>query len=291
MASWPDGPILCGIDFSKDSKHAWLVAQALAQQLSRPLIVVTAIDPLLAEAGRSHYGEKFVEENASKDLAKFLGEASVAYTTVVEVGAAGDALVKAAAAQRASLIVVGTRGLGRTKRLFFGSTALRILRTSEHPVLAVPADIETPAKAAGNRFAHLVCGVDFSESSLHAARMASDLGRQISASVTIVHAVARIAVPETWDCARGLVGRHARRGSHVAAAGSDADARLTRASGHRARRRRRGRHRRGGQPPGDADRVGARRPRWTSAGDARLPNPHGGEGASDGDPGSNGLTC
>ena len=198
------------------------MARTLAHQLDRPLLVVTAVDPLLAEAGRAKYGEKFADENAANDLARFLLEGDVArvkaghdvmdlpgfrsesgglgavsqdFTTLVEIGAPADALLRAAHEHNASLIVVGTRGLGRTKRLFFGSTALKILRSTDRAVLAVPhAD---DAHAA--RFDHIVCGVDFSEPSLNAARAAAQLGRRLSAPVHLVHAVERIAVPQTWD--------------------------------------------------------------------------------------------
>ena len=163
--TWPDGPVLCGVDFSSDSHHAWTVARTLAHQLDRPLLVVTAVDPLLAEAGRAKYGDKFADENAASDLMKFLWEGDVArlkaghhdleipgeksgagglgvvsqdFTTLVEVGAPADALLRAARDQHASIIVVGTRGLGRAKRLFFGSTALKILRHTDRAVLAVP---------------------------------------------------------------------------------------------------------------------------------------------------------
>lgn len=197
MTAWPDGPILAGIDFSPDSHHAWTIARTLAHQLDRPLVVVTAVDPLLAEAGRAKYGDTFVEENAANDLATFLLEGDVArdFTTLVEVGAPADALLRAAHEQNASLVVVGTRGLGRTKRLFFGSTALKLLRHTDRAVLTVPhgADLHH------TRFDHIVCGVDFSDQSLHAARTATELGDQLSAPVTLVHAVAQIAVPQTWD--------------------------------------------------------------------------------------------
>jgi nucleotide-binding universal stress UspA family protein len=218
MAAWPDGPFLVGIDFSQDSRHAWLVARTLAQQLERRLVVVTAIDPLLAEAGKTKFGEKFVEDGASADLAKFLFETDMArmaarpgdgprsyesfeFATVLEVGPPAEALIKAAQEHHASLIVVGTRGLGRTKRLFFGSTALKVLRTTDRPVLAVPSAGPSASGDAGSQFTHIVCAVDFSEPSMQAARVGSALGQRLGASVTLVHAVAQIAVPETWDLA------------------------------------------------------------------------------------------
>ena len=198
MMTWPDGPVLCGIDFSSDSHHAWTMARTLAHQLDRPLLVVTAVDPLLAEAGRAKYGNQFADENAASDLARFLLEGDAVaqdFTTLVEIGAPAESLLRAAHEHHASLIVVGTRGLGRTKRLFFGSTALKILRSTDRAVLAVPH----AADAHAARFDHIVCGIDFSEPSLNAARAAVELGRCLSAPVHLVHAVARIAVPQTWD--------------------------------------------------------------------------------------------
>ena len=41
-------PLVCGIDFSVDSRRALVFAANLAGRLQRPLTVVTVIDPLLA---------------------------------------------------------------------------------------------------------------------------------------------------------------------------------------------------------------------------------------------------
>ena len=84
----------------------------------------------------------------------------------VDIAASDPALATATVARRenASLVICG---LGRHRivdRLLGDETALAIIRTSEHPVLAVPDDFAHRPRCA-------VVGVDFSEDSLRAIEL------------------------------------------------------------------------------------------------------------------------
>jgi nucleotide-binding universal stress UspA family protein len=193
----PDGPFLCGVDFSEGSRHALVEAFTLATRLNRPLVVVSAIDPLLAEAARSRYGDERMMSDGQRDLSAFVDDAlptGAQVSLVVAVGHGGDALMHEADRRHAAMIVVGTRGLGRAKRLLFGSTTLRVLRATTRPVLAVP-----PRARDGARVSRVLCGVDFSDASMAAARCGVELGQALGARVTLVHAVAPITMHATWD--------------------------------------------------------------------------------------------
>ena len=101
-----------------------------------------------------------------------------------------------------ALIVVGTRGLGRAERIIFGSTTLRLMRTTTWPVLAVPhapADHGHGPAAAPLAIDRLICGVDFSTASKAAARAAHTLGQALSVPVEIVHAVQMTARPAVCE--------------------------------------------------------------------------------------------
>lgn len=83
-------------------------------------------------------------------------------------------------AQRpAQLLVMGARGHGGWERLLLGSTADRVLRTHELPVLLVRSAVEGPYRRIG-------IATDFSRASLTAARFALDLCPQ--AIALLIHA-------------------------------------------------------------------------------------------------------
>jgi len=93
----------------------------------------------------------------------------------------------------ARLLVVGLGGHGPAARFFGNETALRLMRASQTPVLAV----DTRMRALPNR---IVVAMDFSESSIEAARLAIDIASP-AATLTLVHVVPwerNEYVPEHW---------------------------------------------------------------------------------------------
>lgn len=198
-----DGPIVCGVDFSEPSRRALRYAHALAGALGQPLVVIGAIDPLIAEAA-TRMGPASLPDQARRDLEALVhttigatAAGAAPPSVLVPVGPADRELLAGARAAHASAIVIGTEGLGRAQRLVFGSTTRRVMRHTDRPVLAVP-----PAKNGGAEAAlpaRILCGVDFSEASRSAARAAVALGQRLDVPVTLVHAIARLTMPSMWD--------------------------------------------------------------------------------------------
>jgi nucleotide-binding universal stress UspA family protein len=195
--------IVCGVDFSGASARAVAWAHLLAGRLNRRLLVLAAIDPLLANAAQMQSGAARFLEDARRDLDQFVARsirgAAGQATLEVAVGEPAELLLAAASATDA-MVVVGTHGLGRAERLFFGSTTLRLMRTATRPVLAVPrrereADAAPPEPAPER----IVCGVDFSAASVAAARAAHALAAALSLPLTLAHAVTIVTVPTVWD--------------------------------------------------------------------------------------------
>lgn len=196
------GPIVCGVDFSPSSSHALGCAAALASRLGRPLRLVSAVEPLLAEAAKLQRRSGEFIQQVRRDLdeqAAKLGLASESVTTFVEAGEPAPVLIAAAESARASLIVVGTRGIGRTARFFLGSTTTRLLRATDRPVLAVPGLDDAAPPREWTPFTQIVCGVDFSEGSIAAAEAASDIARALGAQCLFLHAVVPAAIPVIWE--------------------------------------------------------------------------------------------
>lgn len=192
-------PVICGVDFSQDSARALAFARSFSVRLGCPLTAVAAAEPLLAEAADAKYGEGQFLEQAQEDLRAFTDPIAPDATLLVEVGEASRVLLAAAVAAHAGLVVVGTRGLGRTARALLGSTTLRLMRSTDRPVLAIPpAEHEDTPALDASETNRVVCGVDFSDASLVAARAAVALGEALSVPVTLLHAVPRVLVPAAW---------------------------------------------------------------------------------------------
>ena len=201
------GPILCGVDFSDQSRRALFLAAALAGRLEVPLHVVTVIDPLLAEAAEIEYGHGRLETDTRRDLDAFVQaavpEGSKVAATLgkrTEVGEPSQMLLQIAAHEGASIVVVGTQGVGWVKRIWLGSTTMRLLRAAAVPVLAVPT--RDGAAIADHRadlgFDRLLCGVDFSSASEAAARLGALLSSRLSVPMSLLHIEAPTPVKDTW---------------------------------------------------------------------------------------------
>ena len=194
MTSTSGGPIVVGIDFSPESRQALTAAAALAGQLGAALHVVSAVEPLLAEAALQANQLKPYLEQIGNDLRAFAAEspgAGAALTCEAQVGEPAVLLTAAADRLRARLIVVGSRGHGRAARLLLGSTTMRVLRSTNHSVLVTDwRDQQSSGDANSQpvRVTNIVCGVDFSDGSLAAVKEAVKLSADLKASLALVHA-------------------------------------------------------------------------------------------------------
>ena len=77
---------------------------------------------------------------AQKQLARLVAKAKGARVRargIVREGVVADQIVRAARAQRADLIVIGTHGRTGVARFFLGSVAARVAATAPCPVLTV----------------------------------------------------------------------------------------------------------------------------------------------------------
>jgi nucleotide-binding universal stress UspA family protein len=200
--------ILCPVDLSDTSLRALQHASALAgwyESLLTALYVDTTLPiengdfafappPVLAAAGSSR---------ALEDVRTFASRAS----SVTKVGVAVEesthvegAILEAARALPADLIVMGSHGRSGVPRLFLGSVAERVLRSAPCPVMVVPPhDAVEPSTVS---FRHIVCAVDFSESSLAALTWALSLAKEADAQLSLLHVIEvppELRVPAVTD--------------------------------------------------------------------------------------------
>jgi nucleotide-binding universal stress UspA family protein len=197
------GPLVCGVDFSPESRRALLYSSALAARLGCRLHVVSAVEPLLAEAARLRNQLATFIDQVARDLREFapLGLPADRVTYEASAGEPAPVVLAAATQIHARMIVVGTRGWGQAARLVLGSTTLRLLRTTTTAVLVTDWDatFDMPAAAARGAVSRIVCGVDFSDGSRAAVEAAAGLASDLGAGLTLVHAVPPARVPLGWD--------------------------------------------------------------------------------------------
>ncbi len=194
------GPIVCGIDFSDDSRRALRWADLMARRLGQPLLIVHAVEELLASAARMQYGEDAVEATLTPELKQFVAQ------TVGDrpdarlhfgVGEPAGIIRGTAMSSNASMIVLGTQGLGQAGRLWFGSTTTRVLRETTRPVLAVPPGAAARSDA-DPRVDEIIVGTDFGVAANAAIATADELGKVLGVPITALHAVPEVAAPERW---------------------------------------------------------------------------------------------
>ncbi|MDL1972551.1 MAG: universal stress protein [Deltaproteobacteria bacterium] len=139
--------ILVPTDFSECSKAALKYAFHLADRFDAEVIVLHVIDQGLMNDLEevSSISNKEIRENIwmihERELKKFLGEGIHQVKYLIAEGIPFQEIVKKAKELAVDLIVMGGYGrLGQRdlERIFFGSTAEKVVRLLPCPVLCVP---------------------------------------------------------------------------------------------------------------------------------------------------------
>jgi nucleotide-binding universal stress UspA family protein len=198
--------ILCPIDFSDQSRHALRWAEALAGRHRSRLIVLTAVDPLLAEAAKVRLGLDLATTEVEPALREFVRttwrDETRARDAVfhVRVGDPADVILDAAAGG-VDLVVIGTHGLGGFRKWLLGSTTQRVLRRTRTPVLAVPAVISEPATpdvTDAQVNGAVLAASDLSDASVHAMRWAARFATACDVPLLLAHVVEPVVVAPQW---------------------------------------------------------------------------------------------
>ena len=140
MTTHTQGTILVGVDNSPNSNiaAAWAVAiaRATGSQI-RAVAAWTRRAPSGLGGADDHVAEVHAEmEYAAAQSLRSAGLDGIEVTAVR--GPAAAALLKTANESNASLLVVGTRGLGPVAGLLLGSVSRRLLFTTNRPLALIP---------------------------------------------------------------------------------------------------------------------------------------------------------
>lgn len=194
--------LLLASDASPAMEAAITMARIIAERDDAKVHVVTAVEPLpmVTPQGSLPYVPE-LEDSRRRGLQMQVREQLAAFApnatawTVEQIDGHPDATIVAAAHDaHADLIVLGLGEHGMVERWFGGETALRVLRLSDVPVLAVAPD----ATALPSR---VLVAMDFSENSERALEAALPLLAP-DAKITLAHVVPRdisMGVWPAWD--------------------------------------------------------------------------------------------
>ena len=169
-------PILVAYDGSPDAELALRWAGEEARATGTGLRVVVVDDVVTSPWGLAvaHHGEE-VLAGAGAALTDVMPEAVLE----TRVGHVMEELLHAS--ESASMVVVGSRGHGRTGDLLIGSVSQHLARHATCPVAVV-----RPAHTAGSR--RIVVGIDGSKTSSEALEYACRRAERTGESVTAIHA-------------------------------------------------------------------------------------------------------
>jgi nucleotide-binding universal stress UspA family protein len=123
------GSIICGVDDSESAKGAARVARGLSSKLGLGLVFICVVEDGAPEPKTSAIAERLERISGGAT------EVDCGAGWLVEVGHPADRLVAAAAAEKASMIVVGSTG---PRSSLLGSISAEVSKRAPCPVVVVP---------------------------------------------------------------------------------------------------------------------------------------------------------
>jgi nucleotide-binding universal stress UspA family protein len=132
--------VLLATDLTAASEEATVEAIDLAASLEARLLIVNVIDPSAAKLASVASRVDQIRAEREPRLLEVVQRArawGVESTHLLWTGEAGKSIVAAAEAERADMIVVGTRGLARAGRWLLGSVSDHVVHHAGCPVLVV----------------------------------------------------------------------------------------------------------------------------------------------------------
>lgn len=187
--------ILWPTDFSDVSRHAldhaiviarWYESQITALHVGTPTIVLGRFAAVPSAAGEMLPGESN-RQGLEEQVRTWLSPATAAglpTDVMIDEGKPARCILERARTLPVDLIIIGTHGQSGFERLVLGSVAERVLRKATCPVMTVP-----PRAAVDSRlpFKHVLCPVDFSDSSIAALQFAFSIAQESNARLTLLY--------------------------------------------------------------------------------------------------------
>lgn len=191
--------VLCPVDLSSHSSAVLRHAFALARDRGARLVILHALDPLLAQAASIKLGEN-LEDDVRRELDALVaaieappGALREPPTCLVRTGEPFRVLLDTARALPADVLVMGTHGHTGAARLFFGSTLARVLREAVVPVIALgpasPAIYRETAEGPVIEIRWVIAAVDVKSPADHVIGIAGAIAARHHCPALLVHVV------------------------------------------------------------------------------------------------------
>ena len=193
--------ILCPIDFSDFSRHAFDRALAIARShdatvTALHVVPIALATPMLPYIDPPAWGRsKCHPANARtcSSICVTFSSSTARPETCSHSTQPGCTMPREILAQAtrlgADLIVMGTHGRSGVERLMLGSVTEKILRKAKPPVLTVPAAAPADVRTVRAPFARILCALDFSGCAMTAFRYARALAEESDATLAVLHAI------------------------------------------------------------------------------------------------------
>ncbi|MEE9203721.1 MAG: universal stress protein [Nitrospirales bacterium] len=157
--------ILVPVDFSPCSEEAFRVALQLARVFQSEVLLLHVVDTKSLEAmnalGLALPSEEVNQKKRLRHQARFNARRflrsedakGVAIRRLIAEGSPFVEIARTARTKEVDLVVMGSYGgpVGSVEKIFFGSTAEKVVRTAGCPVLTVPRSLRPKPRAAKAR--------------------------------------------------------------------------------------------------------------------------------------------
>ncbi|TEU06858.1 MAG: universal stress protein [Candidatus Aminicenantes bacterium] len=182
--------ILWATDFSEEAQESLLYADAFAKTFKAEIValhVVPDFSAALYDAARVIKGELLqkmaaVKGEAEEKIKAISKEKGIPFEKIIVMeGTASKIIIDSAEKEGVDLIVIGRRGMSAVEKLFIGSVANQILRTSPVPILLTKKKTGTP------QFKKIIVPTDFSEREEIERDLAWDLAKGFGSELTLLH--------------------------------------------------------------------------------------------------------
>jgi len=204
--------ILFATDFSPAAGAALPYALAFARWYGAKLFVAHAVppEPNLG-VPRSHLPRAIdpswrVARRRMEEFTQCGSLSQAQYEVLMQDGELWQVLAEMIRLQAIDFLVLGSHGRQGLKKLVLGSSAERIFRMADCPVLTVgPKAAHADVKFEG--FKHILFATDFSPASLHALPYALSIAQENQSCLTLLHLVTLPPVGQSLDSVRKVATR------------------------------------------------------------------------------------
>lgn len=181
--------ILWTTDFSDEAQEALLYADAFRRAFKARLIalhVVPDFSPALYNTTYVIRGElakrvASLKREAQTRLETQKKAKKIPFKIVVKEGTASKRIIETAEEEKVDMIVMGRRGLSAIEKLFIGSVANQVLRTSPVPILV------TKKKSGIPKFKKILVPTDFEDQEEVERDFAWKLAKGFGSELTLLH--------------------------------------------------------------------------------------------------------